>query len=58
MNRGKLLNVSDETYRFFHDLEMKVCAYLKDIFLASGQADQSKEEIISSIVEDTDVQFS
>ena len=58
VNRGKLFNVSDETYRFFHDLEMKVCAYLQDIFLAGGQVDQSKEEIISSIVEDTDVQFS
>lgn len=58
VNRGKLFTVSDETYRFFHDLEMKVCAYLKDIFLAGGQADQSKEEIVSSIVEDTDVQFS
>lgn len=58
VNRGKLFNVSDETYRFFHDLEIKVCAYLQDIFLAGGQADQSKVEIISSIVEDTDVQFS
>ena len=45
-------------HRFFHDLEMKVCAYLKEIFMAGGQADQSKVEIISSIVEDTDVQFS
>ena len=58
VNRGKLFNVNDETYRFFHDLEMKVCAYLKDIFLAGGQADQSKQQIISSIMEDTDVQFS
>lgn len=58
VNRGKLFNVSDETFRFFHDLEIKVCAYLKDIFLAGGQADQSKVEIISSIVEDADVQFS
>jgi hypothetical protein len=58
VNRGKLFNVSDETYRFFHDLEMKVCAYLEDIFLAGGQADQSKEELVSHIVEDTDVQFS
>ena len=37
---------------------MKVCAYLKDIFLAGGKADQSKEEIVSCIVEDADVQFS
>ena len=33
VNRGKLFNVSDETYRFFHDLEMKVYAYLKRYFL-------------------------
>ena len=58
VNRGNLFNVSDETFRFFHDLEIKVCAYLKDIFLAGGQADQSTVEIISSIVEDADVQFS
>ena len=58
VNRGKLFNVSDEAYRFFHDLEMKVCAYLKNIFLAGGKADQSKEEIVSCIVEDTDIQFS
>lgn len=57
VNRGKLFNVNDETYRFFHDLEMKVSAYLKDIFLAGGQADQSKQQIVSSIMEDTDVQF-
>ena len=37
---------------------MKVCAYLQDIFLAGGQVDQSKEEIISSTVENRDVQFS
>ena len=37
---------------------MKVCAYLKDIFFAGGQSDQSKQQIISSIMEDTDVQFS
>ena len=42
MNRGKLFNVSNETYRFFHDLEMKVCTHLKDIFLADGQADQRR----------------
>ena len=58
MNRGKLFQISDEVYRFFYDLEMKVSAYLKDIFLAAGKVDQSKKEIVSSIVDDTDVQFS
>ena len=58
VNRGKLFNVSDEAFRFFHDLEIKVSAYLKDILFAGGKADNSKEEVIRSIVEDNDVQFS
>ena len=43
VNRGKLFQISDEVYRFFHDLEMKVSAYLKDIFLAAGNVDHSQK---------------
>lgn len=58
VNRGKLFEINDECFKFFCDLESKVTSYLRDIFASGGQVHKDKKEVISSIAEDTDVQFS
>lgn len=63
VNRGKLFQISDEAFYFFCELERKVGAYLCDVFAsASGQREcsnlETKKEIVSNIVEDTDIHFS
>ena len=63
INRGKLFQISDEAFYFFCELERKVGPYLRDVFAsASGQREcsglETKKEIVSIIVEDTDIHFS